>query len=231
MERVFSTTLGLAACVALALVLAPSMTTAQIVEDNSGLDADTPGNWQSSTGNANLRDNINDGDDNWLAQNEMHFAKAPFGQNNGKLAPLKGNCTNPQCGCSITPRTLWEKEVLLMQQTFELPELRDDCRYRLVIGGSGHAFSGEGFAVYVNGKLYDQADSGFFKRGGSRGKIIWNDFLPDFQSGKVTIAVKAFLRTTHWVNRPAPPRGHMSVWIEQAQLPEVVTRAFGKSDK
>jgi len=83
MERVFSTTLGLAACVALALVLAPSMTTAQIVEDNSGLDADTPGNWQSSTGNANLRDNINDGDDNWLAQNEMHFAKAPFGQNNG----------------------------------------------------------------------------------------------------------------------------------------------------
>lgn len=31
----------------------------------------------------------------------------------------------PMCGCSEIPATLWEKEVLLMRQTFEAPPVKD----------------------------------------------------------------------------------------------------------
>jgi hypothetical protein len=151
----------------------------------------------------------------------------PFGQNDGKLAALIGKCTNPQCGCGITPKTLWEKEVLLMRQTFEIPKLDPDRRYRLVLGGSAHTFAGEGFALYVNGKLFAESKTGYYKNGGdARGGYVFADFLPEFQGGKVTIAVKSFLRCTGYVGKPAPPRGHLSVWMEEAQVPEVVFKAF-----
>jgi hypothetical protein len=145
---------------------------------------------------------------------------APFGQNDGKLAPLSSRCTRPDCGCGTTPKTLWEKEVLLMRQTFELPELEDDHRYRLVLGGSSHAFSGEGYSIYVNGKLFSESVGGHYKKGGSRGEYIYEDFLPEFKKGQVTIAVKGFLRYTGRKNKLAPPRGHLSVWLESVKLPE-----------
>ena len=153
---------------------------------------------------------------------------APFGQKDGKLEALSTRCTDPQCGCSITPKTLWKNEVLLMRQSFEIPELKDDQRYRLVVGGSAHNFSGEGFAIYVNGKLFTEAKEGFLKRGGARGGYIYNDFLPEFKRGKVTIAVKSFLRHTTHVNKPSPARGHLSVWMESVKLPEVVLPADNK---
>ena len=133
-------------------------------------------------------------------------------------------CSHPQCRCDTVPGTLWEKEVLLMRQTFEIPELKDDHRYRLIVGGSAHAFSGEGYAVYINGKLFSESAGGYYKGvGGARGSYILDDWLPEFASGKVTIAVKGFLRYSGYKNRPAPPTGHMSVWLEQMKLPEVVT--------
>jgi hypothetical protein len=154
-------------------------------------------------------------------------ASAPFGQNEGKLAALSARCTNPHCGCGNAPKTLWEKEVLLMRQTFEIPKLDPDRRYRLVVGGSAHTFAGEGFALYVNGKLFAEAKSGYYKNGGdARGGHIFSDFLPEFQGDKVTIAVKGFLRQTGYVGTPAPPRGHLSVWMEEAKVPEVVLKAF-----
>jgi len=174
------------------------------------------------------------GMENWYAV-DFDAAKAgwktgaaPFGQNDGKLAPLRANCTNPQCGCGITPRTLWDKEVLLMRQTFEIPKLNPDRRYRLVVGGSAHTFAGEGFALYVNGKLFAESTSGYFKKGGDeRGGYIFADFLPEFQDGKVTLAVKSFLRHVGHAGKQAPPRGHLSVWMEEAALPDALLKAFG----
>lgn len=174
-----------------------------------------------------------DGMNNWFAVDfdaakaGWKSAPAPFGQNDGKLEALNGRCTNPHCGCGIPPKTLWEKEVLLMRQTFEIPKLDPARRYRLVVGGSAHTFAGEGFALYVNGKLFAEAKSGYYKNGGdARGGHIFEDFLPEFQGGKVTLAVKSFLRQTGHVGVPAPPRGHLSVWIEEAAVPEPVRKAF-----
>jgi hypothetical protein len=178
------------------------------------------------------------GMENWAAV-EFDAAKAgwksapaPFGQNDGNLAPLNPRCTNPQCGCGTTPKTLWEKEVLLMRQTFDIPKLDPNHRYRLVVGGAAHTFAGEGFALYVNGKLFAEAKGGNYKNGGGvRGGYVFEDFLPEFQSGKITIAVKSFLRQTGHVGTPAPPRGHLSVWMEEAQIPEAIQKAFKKENQ
>ncbi len=158
-------------------------------------------------------------------------AAAPFGQKDGQLAALREKCTNPQCGCGIVPKTLWKKEVLLMRQTFDIPKLESNRRYRLVVGGSAHTFAGEGFALYVNGKLFAESKSGFAKSGGdARGGYVFEDFLPEFQDGKVTIAVKSFLRYTGHAGKPAPAHGHLSVWMEEAQIPEIVLKSIKTED-
>lgn len=150
--------------------------------------------------------------DNWYATDFDAAAAgwqkghAPFGQNNGELTPLKENCTDPQCGCSIPPKTLWEKEVLMMRQTFNLPDLKEGHRYRLVLGGASHAFSGEGYSIYVNGNQFAQADGGFFKRGGLRGEILCSDWLSAFEKGKVSIwkspgaTTKSWCRYRNWTS-------------------------------
>jgi len=160
----------------------------------------------------------------------------PFGQKDGQQKPLTPGCTNPNCGCGAVPTTLWEKEVLLLQQNFEIPELKEGHLYRLVLGGAQHTRKGEGYTVYVNGKPFAEAQGGYFRHmNGARGGYITADFLPEFKSGKVTIAIKAFLRYTHFNNKtmyfgsdpeyhgkPVPPNGNISVWMEQAKLPETV---------
>ena len=68
------------------------------------------------------------GSENWFATDfdaakaGWKTGKAPFGQKNGKQEALSANCSVPHCGCNITPATLWDKEVLLMRQTFDVPE-------------------------------------------------------------------------------------------------------------
>jgi hypothetical protein len=167
------------------------------------------------------------GSENWFAA-DFDPAKAgwkiggsPFGQKNGELKPLRTR-SHPQCGSHIPPKTLWDKEVLLMRQTFEVPKFEPDHRYRLVVGGGSYAWSGEAFEVYVNGKLFAIAKNGNYKKGSTRGRYIFDDFKPEFESGKVTIAVKAFLRSSGYRNKPAPPSGHISVWLESAKMPKSV---------
>ena len=168
------------------------------------------------------------GSENWFAADfdpakaGWKSAKAPFGQKEEKQEALIASCKVPHCGCHITPATLWDKEVLLMRQTFEVPKLDPNHRYRIVVGGAGHAWSGEGFALYLNGKLVSEATGGYYKGGGqSRGVIILNELLPEFESGKVTIAVKGFLRRNGHRNKAAAPSGHLSVWMESARLSPV----------
>lgn len=167
--------------------------------------------------------------------------KAPFGQVNGKLMPRvrpKGECDYPVlCGCQGMPNTLWEKEVLLMTQTFEIPPIKDDHIYRIILGGAGCDRSGEGYAIYVNGKLLKKANGGYFRYDGIRGAYLHKEMLDEFRKGTVTISVLNFLRYTHFRNQtewwnvfkekaePVPPNGQVSLWIEAARLPEVVIKA------
>ena len=151
--------------------------------------------------------------------------KAPFGQNKGELEALRDNCGNLQCRCDVTPNTLWDKEVLLIQQQFDIPEFEEGKRYRIVVGGAGHTWSGEGFALYVNGEQAAEMTGGYYKGGGAtRGVNIHKDLQEKIEGRKTTIAVKTFLRQNGHKNKPAPPTGHLSVWLEEVQLPPAVQK-------
>jgi hypothetical protein len=141
----------------------------------------------------------------------------PFGQKGGKLEGLRG-CKGSPCGCAVVPRTLWEKEVILIRKTINVPALKEGHRYRIVVGGSNHVNTGEGYAIYVNGKLMFESASGVPNRQGGqpRGGHIYKDFRDEFKGGEVTIAVKGFLR--YGVRGPAP-QGHLTVWLEEQKLP------------
>jgi hypothetical protein len=144
----------------------------------------------------------------------------PFGSLGGKPEPL-GGCKGNFCRCGETPKTLWEKEVLMIRGTFDIPALKDGHRYRLVIGGSCHVQGGDGFELYVNGKLLAQSNAGVGKRqgGAPRGGHIWSTFRDDFKGGKVTIAAMSFLRYNHPRIKVYAPRGHMTIMLEEMKLP------------
>lgn len=152
--------------------------------------------------------------------------KAPFGQKDGKQVALIDSCKVPHCGCHLAPATLWDKEVLLMRQTFDIPKPDPGHRYRIVVGGAGHGWSGEGFALYLNGKLVSEATGGYYNRGGqARGVLVLDELLPEFEGGKITLAVKSFLRRNGHRNKPAAPSGHLSVWMESAKLSPLALKA------
>ena len=168
-----------------------------------------------------------DGMANWIAS-DFDAQKAawkqglqPFGQLDGKLAPLSESCAAPFCRCGEKPKTLWEKEVLLIRGTIDLPPLKKGHRYRIVVGGAAHVNSGEGFALYVNGKLFAESTRGVAVRQGGqpRGAHIYDDVYDEFKGGKVTIAATSFLRYNHPRKKPYPPRGHFSVWLEEMKIP------------
>jgi hypothetical protein len=168
------------------------------------------------------------GMENWFAP-DFDAAKAdwkqgqpPFGQLGGKLEPLSDSCKQPQCLCSVTPRTLWEKEVLLIRGTFDIPAFKDGYRYRVVVGGSNHVMAGEGYAIYANGKLLAESNSGVPNRAGGqpRGGHVYADMRGEFKGGKVTIAATSFLQFSK-KGAEIPPRGHLTVWIEEQKLPPV----------
>jgi hypothetical protein len=167
-----------------------------------------------------------DGMANWFAP-DFDAAKAgwksglpPFGQLDGKLEPL-GQCERgSSCGCGQKPKTLWEKEVLLLRGTFDIPPLKDGYRYRIVVGGSNHVMSGEGYAIYANGKLLAESTTGVPNRAGGqpRGGHIYKDLRGEFKGGKVTIAATSFLQFNK-KGAVIPPRGHLSLWIEEQKIP------------
>jgi len=164
---------------------------------------------------------------------------APFGTWDGKLEAHRSKHLGPLCGCSTPPVTLWEKEVLLMRQTFDLPPAKPGHVYRFILGGAGCTRTGEGFAIYVNGKLLTQVSGGFFRNPGIRGAYVYGDCLPEFKGGKVTLAVINFLRYTHFSDgttyfgpnaeynqKPVPPNGLVSLWMEEARLSPAALKAF-----
>ena len=148
----------------------------------------------------------------------------PFGQLDGKLSALR-DCDNPVCGCGHAPKSLWENEVLLARTTVELPPFKKDHRYRVVIGGAAHVFAGEGYAIYINGKLLAESNRGVARREGGqpRGSHIYTDFRDQFKGGKVTIAATSFLNYAS-PRGPIPPTGHFSLWIEEQKISPVTSK-------
>ncbi len=191
------------------------------------------------------------GMENWsaadfdAAQAGWKVGQAPFGQWDGRQEGRKVKpCYQPFCDCHLTPATLWEKEVLLMQQTFDLPAVKPGHAYRVLLGGGNCDRSGEGFAIYVNGKLLTKSAGGLLKYEGTRGAYLTADALSEFKGGKVTISVINYLRYTHFRNKTiyfgshpeyngktVPPNGHVNLWIEEAKLPAAVVAAAAGGGK
>ena len=190
---------------------------------------DPPEKKTDSNGNRYRPITLPAGMENWAspdfnaAQAGWKIGKAPFGQNNGKLEALRARSGNPHCGSHITPNTLWENEVILIRQKFQMPKFEEGKRYRIIVGGGNHLWSGEGFALYLNGEQVSEATAGNYKSGGNpRGVYLLGDLRPQADGKEVTVAVKAFLRMNGHANKPAPPSGHLSVWLEEATLPPAV---------
>lgn len=155
--------------------------------------------------------------------------QAPFGNKNGKKLPLRNNA-HAQCRSDEMPNTFWENDALFIRQTFDVPELKEGHRYRLVVGGGNYPWAGDGFAVYINGKLFAEEENAKFKEGGVSGRYFFNDFLPELESGKITVAVKAFLRRSGNKGKSAPPQGHLSIWLEEAKMPELLLEEVEKRE-
>jgi hypothetical protein len=147
--------------------------------------------------------------------------RQPFGQLDGRLDPLTPNCVGNDCRCGETPRSLWEREVLLVRGTLELPPLRAGHRYRVVVGGSAHVNAGEGFALWADGLQLMESNTGVGRgQGGQpRGAYVYSDVRGAFEDGTVTLAAMSFLRFHHPRQGVIPPRGHLTLRLQEQKLP------------
>ena len=165
------------------------------------------------------------GMENWFAK-DFDTAKAgwkkgqfPIGQFDGKLGDIK----SPFNQWDATPRSLWEKEVLLVNGTFDLPALKPDHSYRLRVQTGQGVGAGDGFRVYLNGKQLVENKLGLGRREGDtiRGGWITEEFAGEFGKGPISLAATSFLKygDRAIVTMPPVPRGIFSMWLEERKLP------------
>jgi hypothetical protein len=119
--------------------------------------------------------------------------------------------------------TICGNDVVLMRGTFELPLAKEGHRYRIRVNGSIHDNSGEGFAVYLNGKLLGKIDQGVtaWRRQALRGSHVWKEHLDALKGGKVTIAVANYPMNDWNPERFIPAIGPVSVWVEEQEIPSL----------
>lgn len=117
--------------------------------------------------------------------------------------------------------TVVENDVVLMRGTFDLPPAKPGHRYRIRVHGSIHDNSGEGYALYLNGKPLAEVKEGVigWRKQGLRGSHIWQDSLGEIKGGKVTIAVAHFPMSNWKSDHFIPALGPVSVWVEEQKLP------------
>ncbi|MEM7234366.1 MAG: DUF6288 domain-containing protein, partial [Planctomycetota bacterium] len=128
-------------------------------------------------------------------------AKSPFGHEHGKkptdpVHKCGSGCVGPGCYGGTPITSFWEKEVLLLRSTFEIPPVKEGYRYRIRVNDGNHVGSGGGHAIYINGRQLQETKQCTGRGGGGepKGAFITSEFLDDFRRGQVTIAVKTFLR-------------------------------------
>ncbi len=174
------------------------------------------------------------GMENWFAR-DFDPARAgwkkglfPIGQYKGKLTD--NDTRNPW---NETPRTLWEKEVLLVRGTFEFPALKPGHEYRLRVQTGQGVGAGDGFKVFINGKPLVESKEGLGRRGGDtiRGGWITKEFREEFTNGPVTLAATGFLRygDRAIVQMPPVPQGIFSMWLEERKTPPLDTETIRKA--
>jgi hypothetical protein len=152
----------------------------------------------------------------------------PFGATNGKLSvgtvdgsrthDKPSDCRYDFCRHHLPPKTLWDKEVLLMKGKFKFPKLKDGHRYRLLVGGMSHVGSGEGYRVYINGELFKERDRGVGRREGGLpiGREIDKEWWHHFDGGEVEIAHMSFMN----IHRGLKHR-HLTIWLQEMKLPDL----------
>jgi len=115
-------------------------------------------------------------------------------------------------------KTFWDKEVLLIRGTFDIPPLKPGHRYRLTVGGLSHMNNGDGVRVYVNDRQVLEREREFKKREGGHPIVYYIDQegLAEFQSGKVMIAATGFM---HIHLRSRNKANFMGIWFEEMKMP------------
>ncbi len=138
--------------------------------------------------------------------------KAPFANTDGEAKIVHGNCRDNVCGCGHTPNTLWENEILFMRTTLDLPELKPDHRYRVLLGGNIHSRQGGPLIVYINGRaVHQQGGFGGRTRMNPRGFFIDKRLAEEMSGQKVTLAVAAI----------RPERAFLTAWFQQMKMPDI----------
>ncbi len=157
----------------------------------------------------------------------------PIGQFQGKLDTNHRGSTRDDNFWTGKPKTLWENEVLLVAQKFELPALKPGHIYRLRVDRGQGVGAGDGFKLYLNGKDLAESKEGLGRRAGNtiRGAWITKDFTEDFAKGPVTISAITFLRygDRAIVQMPPVPQGIFSLWLEERKLPPLDEAVLRKS--
>lgn len=165
------------------------------------------------------------GMENWFMPD---FAPKTAGWKNGK-APFgleKDPVIYPEWyGPSkyTTPASVISGDILLLRQTFDVAPLKDGHRYRIRVNGSAHANSGEGYAIYIDGRLLAESMGGVLawrREGGKpRGGHVWADFRNEFNDGKVTIAVSNFPMNNKAPDGFLPAGAPLSISMEEMKIP------------
>jgi hypothetical protein len=148
---------------------------------------------------------------------------APFGHNDGKKVAVREVCNLPFSDSSKTPNTFWEKEVLLMRTTLDVPAMEDGFAYRMLVGGRSYVGSGDGSDVWINGKRRvghrktDPSITGVGKRQGAKpwGFVFDDELRKEFTGEPVTVAATGFLK----LHKSGVVKNQQSFWMEKMKLP------------
>jgi hypothetical protein len=170
------------------------------------------------------------GMENWFApafdakKSGWKSGQAPFGMKMDEMVPKAQEWLHKYAlypPKRPMPTTIIGNDVVLMRGTFEVPPPKEGHRYRIRLDGSIHDNSGEGYAIYLNGKLLTEVKSGVagWRRQGTRGSHIWQENLDDLKAGKVTIAVANFPMSNWDPDYFIPAIGPLSVTLEEQKLP------------
>jgi hypothetical protein len=157
--------------------------------------------------------------------------QSPFANYLGKLptepfSKCGPECVGPGCYGAIPPNTLWEKEVLLLRGTFDIPALKPGHRYRIRLNMGEHVGNGFGYGIWINGEQLTEVTRSTPRGKGDtpQGAFITAPFREDFQGQPVTIAVKSFYRyadTRKGLPKKKELQGRISLHIEAQEIPPV----------
>lgn len=164
---------------------------------------------------------------------------SPFGNYNGKIpdrpiTKCSPGCLGPGCFGATPVNTLWDKEVLMIFGTFELPPLEPGYRYRIRVNDGNHVGSGGGHKIYINGKPLIEVKQGNGRGSGGlpKGAYITKEFLEDLRQGEISIGVLTFIRyNDKYKTKPKSriPQGKISLHLEKQKLPPMGDELVRKS--